>query len=162
MLPTVLLCVGSYMNASVSALYVVSLAVGRPDIAARQNALALIVIPPIAVVSVLRFGLAGAGASWVFYHLLAYAYGVPRMCRECLGLSPRIWMVGVARIMAVTVITYGPAYWLATALGAGVVVLAIFFALASVGYVGAGYLLLGRELRAAANQLRSAARPEAA
>jgi O-antigen/teichoic acid export membrane protein len=163
MLPTVLLCVGSYMNASVSALYIVSLAVGRPDIAARQNLLALIVVPPVAAVSVLRFGLAGAGASWVFYHLFAYAYGVPRMCRECLGLSPRLWLVGVARIMAVTVTVYGPAYWIAVALGAGVLVLAVCFALASLAYVGAGYVLLGREWRAVANQLRTAAaRPEAA
>jgi len=162
-LPTVLLCVGSYMNASVSTLYVVSLAVGRPDIAARQNAFALIVVTPIAVVSVLHFGLAGAGASWVFYHLFAYAYGVPRLCRHCLGLSPRLWIVGVTRIMAVTVISYGTAYWLAFALGAGVVVLAIFFALASLAYVGAGYLMLGRELQAAANQLRTRdQRPEAA
>jgi O-antigen/teichoic acid export membrane protein len=163
MLPTVLLCVGSYLNASVSALYVISLAVGRPDIAARQNALALIVVPPIAVLSVWRFGLAGAGASWVFYHLFAYAYGVPRMCRECLGLSPRLWILGVARIMAVTVISYGPAYLLATALGGSVVVLAVVFVLGSLVYVGAGYLLLGRELRVAASQLRTgAAQPEAA
>jgi O-antigen/teichoic acid export membrane protein len=159
MLPTVLLCVGSYMNASVSTLYVVSLAIGRPDIAARQNALALFVIPPVAALSVWRFGLAGAGASWVFYHLFAYAYGVPRMCRECLGLSPRVWMVGVARIMAVTAIVYGPTYWLAFALGGSLAALAIGFVLASLGYLGAGYLLLRREFRAAANQLRNAAAP---
>ena len=65
--------------------------------------------------------------------------------------------------MAVTVICYGPVYWLATALGAGVVLLAVCFALGSLGYAGAGYLSLGRELRAAASQLRTgAARPEAA
>jgi threonine/homoserine/homoserine lactone efflux protein len=65
--------------------------------------------------------------------------------------------------MAVTVTVYGPAYWIAVALGAGVLVLAVCFALASLAYVGAGYLLLGREWRAVANQLRTAAaRPEAA
>jgi hypothetical protein len=43
------------------------------------------------------------------------------------------------------------------------VVLAVVFVLGSLVYVGAGYLLLGRELRVAASQLRTgAAQPEAA
>jgi O-antigen/teichoic acid export membrane protein len=161
MLPTVLLCVGSYMNASVNALYVVSLAVGRPDIAARQNALALIVVSPIAVVSVLRFGLAGAGASWVFYHVFAFAYGVPRICRECLQIKPDLWLRSVARIMAVTVVVYVPTYWLASALGSSLAALAIAYAVATLAYAGLGYILLGAELRAAAAQVRALGTPPA-
>jgi O-antigen/teichoic acid export membrane protein len=161
MLPTVLLCVGSYMNASVNALYVVSLAVGRPDIAARQNALALIVVSPIAVLSVLRFGLAGAGASWVFYHVFAFAYGVPRICRECLQIKPDLWLRSVARIMAVTVVVYVPTYWLASALGSSLPALAIAYAVATLAYAGLGYILLGAELRAAAAQVRALGTPPA-
>src|SRR2546430_683049 len=44
MLPTALLCVGSFMNAGLIAPYAVSLAMGRPDIAAKQNAVALLVV----------------------------------------------------------------------------------------------------------------------
>ena len=152
MLPTGFLCVGWYMNATLSAPYIVSLALGKPEIAARQNLYALFIVLPLAVVSVWRFGLAGAGFSWVIYHLFAYVYGVPRICHECLELSPASWYLGVARIMALTLAAYGPGYLVASALGSSAPALAIGFVISSAGYAGAGYLTMDRELRALSGQ----------
>ena len=156
MLPTALLCLGSYMNATLQAPYMVSLAVGKPEIAVRQNLIALVTVLPLSVVSVWRFGLAGAGLAWVLHHVLAYGYGVPRMCRECLELPTSQWFAGVLRIMALALVTYGPAFVIAAALGSGIVVLSVSFALATAAYAALGFLTMGRELRPAVRQINVA------
>jgi len=110
LLPATFLCIGYYMNGTLVAPYVASLAVGRPDIAARQNLLALLIVPPASAVAIYWFGLSGAGFSWVVYHIFAYAYGLPRICRECLGISPRTWFWHVLRIMGAAILIYGCAW----------------------------------------------------
>jgi O-antigen/teichoic acid export membrane protein len=160
MLPTAFLCLGSYMNATLSAPYIVSLALGRPDITARQNLYALFVVLPLASLSVWRFGLVGAGFSWVIYHLFAYAYGLPRICRECLEMPPWTWFLGVLQVMVVAVAVYGPAYLLASRFGSTVLALAVGLVVSSAAYAGVGYLLSGRELRGAAGQLAGEGRKD--
>lgn len=145
--PVIFLAVGWYMNASLSAPYTVSLAVGRPQIAARQNFLALFVALPVAAVLVIRFGLTGAAASWVFYHLFAYAYGLPRIYRECLDLRVTAFYQELAKIGVLIAATYGIAYPMALLLGKGSVMwLAPSYAIATALYLFAGYRLGGREL----------------
>jgi O-antigen/teichoic acid export membrane protein len=147
MAPLILLCLGWYMNASMSTPYTFSLAVGRPQIAARQNFLALFVVVPAAVVLVAAFGLTGAAASWVVYHLFAYAYGLPRIYRECLNLPVTTWYRHAIEVGIVIAVTYGVAYLLAAWVGkAGVGWLATGYTIASVLYLAAAYRLGGREL----------------
>ncbi len=110
-LPVLLLCVGSLMNATISTSYASSLATGKPEIAARLNMIAAVVILPITIVLVSTLGSAGAGASWIVYHLLAYAYATPRFCRHCLDqMSPWVWYQRVGKLLAVTGLAYGPVW----------------------------------------------------
>ncbi len=146
--PVALLCGGWFLNATLNVPYVLSLAVGRPDIVARQNLLALVTVLPVAVLGVVVFGLRGAAFGWVFYQLFAYSYGVPRICRECLGMSPLAWYRDVAKVTAVIVITYGAAYWLALSAGRGSLGwLVACYAVSSALYAAIVALLIGRELR---------------
>jgi O-antigen/teichoic acid export membrane protein len=147
MTPLILLCLGWYMNASLSTPYTVSLAVGRPQIAARQNFLALFVVLPVAVVLVAKFGLTGAAASWVVYHLFAYAYGLPRICRECLNLPVTAWYREAITVGILVAATYGIAYALAVWVGKETVGwLIVAYTIASALYLVGAYRLGGREL----------------
>jgi O-antigen/teichoic acid export membrane protein len=153
MAPLILLCLGWYMNASLSTPYTISLAVGRPQIAARQNFLALFFVLPAAVLLVAGFGLTGAAASWVVYHLFAYAYGPPRIYRECLKLPVSAWYREAVNVGVLIAATYGVAYVLAVWVGKeGLGWLAAAYAIASVLYLLGAYRLGGRELMDAASQ----------
>ncbi len=146
--PMALLCGGWYLNATLNIPFTLSQAMGRPDIGGRQNLLALAVVPPIAVLGVVLFGLRGAAFGWVCYQLFAYAYGVPRICRECLGTSPRAWYREVLRVTVVLAGTYGAAYWIALTAGRGSLCwLATGYLLASALYAGGIYVVAGRDLR---------------
>jgi O-antigen/teichoic acid export membrane protein len=148
LLPTTFLCVGSYMNGTLMMPYVVSLAVGRPEIAARQNVLALFIFPPISAIAIYRFGLTGAGFSWVLYHIYAYSYGLPRICRECLGIAPRIWYRHVLRILLGGLLVYGSA-WLAVSLAGplSVLHLAVAYSGATLIFLSFSLFFMGQETR---------------
>ena len=79
-----LLSVGTYMNGTASIPYMLSLALGRPDIGLRTNLWAMVIVLPIPAVLIYKFGLVGAGLSWVVYHVFLYVYMIPKVCRECL------------------------------------------------------------------------------
>jgi O-antigen/teichoic acid export membrane protein len=145
MTPLVLLSIGSYMNATLSTPYTLSVAVGRPQIAVRQNLLALFVVLPLAAFLVYRFGLVGAASSWVVYHLFAYVYGLPRICRECLREPVLSWYAPVARAFALIAGTYGVAF--AIAARANTAILLSAYVLATLAYAAASYALAPRDLR---------------
>ena len=147
MAPLVLLSIGSYMNATLSTPYTLSVAVGRPQIAVRQNLLALVIVLPVAVVLVYRFGLVGAAASWVVYHLFAYAYGLPRICRECLRQPVRGSYAHVLRAFGLIAATYGVAFVLAAR--SNTIILIGAYLLATLAYLAASYALAPREIREA-------------
>ena len=148
LLPVTLLGVGFYMNGTLNILYVFSLAVGRPDIAARQNFYALFCVLPVTLLLVYFFGLAGAGFSWVFYHLFAYAYGVPRTCSECLGIPTRSWYVHVSKALILAALTYGLAWVvLVITVARSNISLMLAYALASMLFLAGAYLMVGEELR---------------
>lgn len=112
LLPSIFLALGFYMNVTLTIPYSFSLAVGRPDIAARSNLYALFIVLPATVALTRFFGLAGASFAWVFYHLFMYTYAVPRMCSECLEIPMRTWFGHIVRIMALGIATYGLAWFL--------------------------------------------------
>lgn len=146
--PVALLCAGWFLNATLNIPYVLSLAVGRPDIGARQNLLALVIVLPVAILSVVVFGLAGAAFSWVFYQLFAYSYGVPRICRECLHLPVQGWYLDVVKVGAAIAGTYGLGYYVALHTGSGSSwTLAFAYGVATILYAAGGYLAAGTELR---------------
>jgi O-antigen/teichoic acid export membrane protein len=146
-LPVALLAAGWYLNGTLTVPYMMSLAAGKPQIAARQNALALIVVLPVTVVAVYTFGLAGAALSWVIYHLFAYSYGLPRICRECLRFPVGSWLREIAAWLLLIGVTYGAGYATAVWLGGAILPLAIGFVVAS-----CVYLLVGRRLFGSANR----------
>jgi O-antigen/teichoic acid export membrane protein len=106
-LPTVLLALGSYLNSTLHIPYRLSLALGKPEIAARHNAYSIPVIVPLTILLVWRFGVVGAASSWVLYHLFAYAYAVPRYWRECFGREPGARYARIASVVAAAVASYG-------------------------------------------------------
>jgi len=148
LLPVTFLCIGYYMNGALTAPYVVSLAVGRPDITARQNFAGLFVVLPASVIAVYFFGLSGAGFSWVVYHLFAYSYGLPRICRECLGMPVRAWYWHVLRILGSAILIYGCAWIALASLGNfSVTALAAAYVLATLVYGVVAFWIMGEELR---------------
>jgi O-antigen/teichoic acid export membrane protein len=149
LLPVVFLCLGFYMNGALTIPYAFSLAAGRPDISARSNFYALFIVTPATVLLVHFFGLAGAGFSWIFYHLFAYTYAVPRICRACLDGSILGWYCQVLRVVALAGLTYGAA-WVLGGLGSNrsLLEIALAYLLASSAFVLGSAFLMGAELRA--------------
>jgi O-antigen/teichoic acid export membrane protein len=149
LLPTILLCLGFYLNGSLHPPHVFSLAVGRPDISARFNFYALFVVPPAAIVLVHFWGLNGAGFSWVIYNLFSYAYSIPRICNECgLGISPFDWYMHVFRFLGPAALIYGLAWTLSRTAGHGSIWASIGgYVLASGMFVCGSFVLIGSDLR---------------
>ena len=148
LLPVILLSVGFYMNGTLTIPYMLSLAVGKPGIAARLNFYAIFTVLPVTLACVYWGGLVGAGFSWVFYNLFAYYYGVPRICSECLGMKPRVWYYHVLRIFLLAGATYGLALVAAHFFfERSVVALAVGYAAASAVFLAASYAWIGTDLR---------------
>jgi O-antigen/teichoic acid export membrane protein len=148
LLPATFLCIGTYMNGTLISPYIVSLAVGRPDIAVRQNLLALFIVPAVSAIAIYWFGLSGAGFSWVLYQIYAYSYGLPRMCRECIGIAPRVWYFQVLRILSLAALAYGIAWVTLRALGDFTVLWSgAAYLGASAAYAIGAYFMMGQELR---------------
>lgn len=91
------------------------------------------------------FGLKGAGLSWVFYHLFAYSYGVPRICAECLEIPIWEWYGHVFRIFVLATLTYGVAWFI---LGThSILLLTTAYVGATVLFLTGSYFMIGKELR---------------
>jgi O-antigen/teichoic acid export membrane protein len=148
LLPVTFLALGSYMNGTLSVPYVFSLAVGKPDISARSNFYALFVVLPATGILIYFFGLAGAGFSWVFYHLFTYSYAVPRICSECLEIPVSAWYRHVLKIAVLTSLTYGLAWLTLEFLDAhSILHIALTYAGASTIFLVGFFFLMGSELR---------------
>jgi O-antigen/teichoic acid export membrane protein len=154
--PITFLCLGFYMNGTLNAPFMFTLAVGRPDIAARVNFYALFGVLPVTVLLVKFFGLPGAGFSWVFYHLFAYAIMMPPTCSECLDMPVWKWYLHLFRIFALAALTYGGAWLIITFVGSSSILsLALGYVFASIAFVAAAYRLIGDELRETLRRLTS-------
>ena len=105
--PTTLLCIGFYMNGTLTIPYIFSLASGKPEITARMNFFGLFVILPATVVLIYFFGFTGAGLSWICYHIFAYSYAIPKIFSQCLHISKSIWYKKVINIFLLIGVTYG-------------------------------------------------------
>lgn len=150
LLPLTFLCLGYYMNGTLTTPYAVSLAVGRPDITARQNFYALFLVLPFTVAGIYFYGLNGAAFSWVLYHIFYYVYGMPRICRECLGMPARVWHAHVLKIMASAILIYGGAWTVRALVGSfSIPWVGGTFAAATLIYCAAGFHTMSQETRRA-------------
>jgi O-antigen/teichoic acid export membrane protein len=151
LLPVFFLSLGFYLSATINAPYVLSMAVGRPDIMARFTFYALFVVPPAAYVLVHFFGLAGAAFSWVLYNLLTYAYCIPRICSACgLEISPLKWYARALRFLGPAAALYGAAWAICRTAGHGSIwALALGYGVASTVFVLGSFIMIGAELRGA-------------
>jgi O-antigen/teichoic acid export membrane protein len=154
LLPVTLLSIGTYMSGAANIPYIFSLAVGRPDIAARLNIYALFATLPITVLLVYFWGLNGAGFSCVLYYLFGYAYAVPRFCADCLGIPTLKWYGHLLKVMGFATLTYGTAWIvLEFAKTYSIWALSAGYSIASVAFVGVAYLSIGEELRETVQRL---------
>lgn len=157
LLPVTFLSLGFYLNAVQNAPYMLSLAVGRPDISARFTFYALFVFPPAVGALVYFWGLAGAAFSCVVYNLSSCLYIIPRICSECrLGVSPLRWYERVLRFLGPGAVIYGSAWAICRIVGhSSIYALALGYGLASFLFIAGSFLLTGAELR---NSFRSLVR----
>jgi O-antigen/teichoic acid export membrane protein len=148
LLPTALLSLGFFMGATVNVPYTFSVAIGKPNIASRTNVLALFVVIPVMSALIYFFGLIGAASSWAAYNLFVYAYMIPRICRECLGISTWTWFTQILKVAALGAVTYGSA-WLLLVIphSYSTLALAAGYVLASAAFLAGSLLLMGPDLR---------------
>lgn len=128
LLPMAALCLGLFMNTSVIVVYQLAAAMGRPDIANRTGAWGLLLTIPATVLLTLQFGLTGAAVSTTVYFAFVYAYFIPRVFRQCLEMEAWMWYTHLARVSAITALTYGTV-WVAL----------VFFGMINLAGLVAGY-----------------------
>lgn len=143
--PATLIAIGTYMNSTLNVPYTLSLAKGRPDITVRLNFYALFTVLPLTITLIYFFGLLGAGASWILYHILAYFYVIPRICKECLYLSTVEWYIHILKITTIGACSYGSAYL--TLNSQGTVALITGYIIASLVFSICSYMIATPELR---------------
>jgi O-antigen/teichoic acid export membrane protein len=154
LLPVTILALGGYLFGTITIPNVAALAAGKPDIVAKLNYFAVVVVVAGCIVFIRFFGLAGASLGWALYPFLAYAYSIPRTCRECLGLSVEAWFAHVLRILGLTGATYGLAWFIVYSQGALTPVwLLAAYVLATVAFLLASLLIMTEELRASLRRL---------
>ena len=160
LLPVTILALGSYLYGTVTIPNVAALAAGKPEIVARLNSFAVVVVVLGYVVFTRLFGLAGASLGWVLYPLLAYAYAVPRTCRECLGVPIGAWFARESRVLGLGGAIYGAA-WLAVYCRGALTPLWLFpaYLLATLAFLLAAYVTMGEELRGALRRLPGMTNP---
>lgn len=144
-----LLCLAFYLNGVLQPPSTMALAIGRPGIGVRSNALALVLLTPALYAMVARWGVEGAAGAWVLYHLLAVWYSVPRVLRASGVASTRAWCLHGASILAVALGVYGVARWGAERAGGGLVALGLAYIAATAAFGALGVRLAGPELRGA-------------
>jgi O-antigen/teichoic acid export membrane protein len=156
LLPTAFLALGTWMNATMSIPYMLTVAMGKQQIASRTTVLATVFALPVTVLLVYRLGLNGAGLSWVYYHIFLYAYMVPRVCRECLGIRPLAWYQHVAKAIGVGAAAYG-LLWVALVMPNpdSLPILIAAYVIATVAFAPIALLLIGPDLRFTLRQLRA-------
>jgi O-antigen/teichoic acid export membrane protein len=110
LIPLALLCVGFFMHAVLYTPYVFSLAAGRPDISLRATMLALPISVAATVPLTMAFGLVGAAAAWIIYHVVVYLTAIPAIVRACLQLPPREWFAHFGKVSVAAGLSYGVAW----------------------------------------------------
>jgi O-antigen/teichoic acid export membrane protein len=154
LLPVTFLAIGFYMNGTLTVPYIFSLAVGKPEITVRFNVLALFIVLPVTALLIYFFGLAGAGFSWVVYHLLSYGYAIPRVCSECLEIPASRWYAQIFKILGLAFSIYGLTWGILLGIGVHTVLsMTVAYVAATAIFLFSVYFISPVELRAQVNRL---------
>jgi O-antigen/teichoic acid export membrane protein len=148
--PLVLLAVGQYLLGLTSVPQWLAIAVKRPDISLRSNLWALVLVLPLTVALVYRFGLLGAAASTVLYAVWQLFYFIPRFCFQCLGMRASLWYLQAGYYFAIGLAAYGLPWLGAWMLGEGLSFtgLVAAYILGTFVFLLAGWFRTGPDLRA--------------
>jgi O-antigen/teichoic acid export membrane protein len=148
LLPTALLCIGFYMNGTITVPYIFSLAVGKPGINARQHFYALFLTLPATVALVNYMGLVGAGLSLILFYVFSYFYAVPRYCRECLQMPLWLWYAKVLKVFGVIFLSFGLTWLVVAFSGAyGMASLVMAYLVGLLLFLIAAYCTIDDQLR---------------
>lgn len=148
LVPTILLAVGFYLNSSLNPPFMLSFAVGKPQIIVRANVVALFVVVPVTVLLIATNGLTGAAASWVFYNLFAYAYIVPKICRDALQITAWSWYRRVLTSGGLALVVYALSWYLiARPASFSLAALSVAYVAASLVFAAGAYFLIDSDLR---------------
>jgi O-antigen/teichoic acid export membrane protein len=154
LLPVTFLAIGFYMNGTVTVPYIFSLAVGKPEITVRFNFLALFIVLPVMALLIYFFGLAGAGFSWIVYHLVSYGYAIPRVCSQCLEMPATKWYADIGKIFGLAFSIYGLTWGILIATGVQTVLsMTLAYVGATAIFLFLAYFISNVELRAQVNRL---------
>lgn len=146
-MPISFLCFGYYLNGTLNIQYQFSLAAGKPEITVKSNFYALFIMP-ITAFLIYKFGLNGAGLSWVLFNIFVYAYGVPRVYRECIGMPVGTWYSHMLKVLALTGLTYGSAWIVLIFLGVySILFLSIAYVTATIMFLVGTYFMISDDLR---------------
>jgi O-antigen/teichoic acid export membrane protein len=148
LLPCTLLALGFYMNSTLTMPYILSLAMGRPEIALSLNSWAVVAVLPATAILVWCWGLNGAALSWVVYHVFAYGYAVPRICRECIDGRAVSWYQDVAKFILPAIAIYGFA-WSASVLttSGSLLGFTVAYVVGTIAYATLGWRMLPADAR---------------
>lgn len=148
LVPTFLLCVGSYMLGTGLIPFYVSLAVGKPEIGMRTNFYILLINIPITILLIYFYGLVGAGLSFVSARVIGYIYGIRRTCRECLRIPVSEWYAHILKIVIFAALTYGVAWSVISFMGSYTLVnLSIGCVTSTAAFLIGSFFMIGEELR---------------
>ena len=152
--PLLLLAISQYALGLLTVPFWLAVAFKRPDISLRTNIWALLLVVPITVVLVYRYGLIGAAASSVLYAAWQLFYFIPRFCSECLGTSALLWYRHAGTFSAIGLIAYGLPWIIAWTLGEGLTLMGLVSAyfVGTFAFTWIGWLQAGPGLQAAVRQ----------
>ena len=147
-IPIVLLAIGVYMNGTATVPHLLAMASGVPQIGARLNLLALLLVLPMTAALTYIWGVNGAASSLIWHYLLAYVYAVPRVCRQCCDFNAWTWYRHIARVFGTIAVTYGTAWGVLALLEArSIPALAVAYVTATIAYAVIGWLMIGPGLK---------------
>lgn len=152
--PLLLLAISQHVLGLLTVPFWLAVALKRPDISLRTNIWALLLVVPITVVLVYRYGLIGAAASSVLYAAWQLFYFIPRFCSECLGTSASLWYRQAGTFSAIGLVTYGLPWIISWTLGEGLTLIGLVSAyfVGTLVFLLIGWSQAGPDLQAAVRQ----------
>ena len=146
--PGMLLCIGIYLQATMTVPHIFTLAIGNSGITAKQKVYDILIVPPAAIACIYYWGLVGAAFSFVLLNLLHMVYGLRRTIRECLKTTMWKWYSSFFKVLALTLVGYGIPWFVVTRLGNPSLLRLLFgYIIGSIGFFTGGYFLIHEDTR---------------
>ena len=147
-LPTILLCLGLYLNCTMALPYRLILALNKTDIAVKQDFISLMFILPGVIYLTFKFGVAGASSSVLLYAIFGVIYMIPKVYSKLLFVDWRDFFYELTPPLIKGTLCFGLPFMMLVILDAGSLANSI------VVYV-AGLLTFGALSRVVINEVRA-------